>query len=101
MSTTDYLKTLDYDQLVFAKEHAELLIKEKDAESRVKVWLISDDCLNFGCFPDDQYEEAVQYMASVLLKRETKKHQLGFDLQIRKITLRESEVPEYMALNKN
>jgi len=95
MSTRDYLKELDYDQLLFARNCADELIKAKDAEKRVKVWIVSDDCRNVGGFLHDDYQKAVE-RAHLLVDDEAKRG-LGFVILVELENRRESEIPEILA----
>jgi hypothetical protein len=97
ISTRDFLSTLDHDQLIRALEIAQELIKQKDAEPRISLWVISNDCMNVAAFPAVEYPNAVA-RAHKLLDDEAKLGR-GIVVQIESEYRRESEVAAMLALD--
>lgn len=97
MSTTEYLKGLDYDQLLFARDCADGLIKAKEAEARVPIWVVTTDCANVGAFLEHDYQRAVE-RAHVAVDMEANSGQ-GFVIQVEQESRRVSEVPKMLAWN--
>jgi hypothetical protein len=97
MGTREYLKGLDYDQLHYARDCADDLIKAKDAETRVLVWVVSTDCRNVGGFLEHDYQKAVE-RAHLAVDLEAKDG-TGFTIQVEAERRRESEVPEMLTLD--
>jgi hypothetical protein len=95
MSTKGYLKGLDYDQLLYARNCADELIKAKDAETRVPIWVVSGDCRNVGGFLECDYLKAVE-RAHQLIDEEAKSGR-GFVIQVEQERRRENEVPDILA----
>jgi len=96
VSTADFLGRLDYDQLLSARNMAEGLLKKKDEETRVRVWIVSGDVRNVGGFLEPNYAEAVE-RAHQALDEEAKTGR-GFTIMVELESRRESEVPELLAL---
>ena len=66
MNTTEFLNGLDYDQLKFARNQADIRIKQKEAEEKVALFVISDDMLNYAVFSADQYDSGVDRLCEVI-----------------------------------
>lgn len=98
MSTEEFLKALDYEQLKFARDCAESLIAAKNAESRVKLFVVSDDCMNYAAFTADHYSDAVERLCDEIRKAALASPgvELLFDLRPR--MFRESEVEGMLEL---
>lgn len=97
ISTRDFLSILDHDQLVRARELAEELIKRKDAEQRVSLWVVSNDCMNVAAFPSEDYGKAVARAHRLLDEEATRGH--GIVVQVESERYRESEVAGMLALD--
>jgi hypothetical protein len=69
MSTTDYLKTLDYDQLKFCRERCDEMIRAIQAESKKIAWAVTDGVTNQGWFRTEDYLKAVECIAKVASER--------------------------------
>lgn len=98
MSIRTYLEGLDYDQLRTTRDLADQMIKRKDEEGRIALWIVTDEAINYAAFPEDKYDDAVGRMCAEIKKRAIKfpKSSLEFSLVRRKI--RESEVQEMLEL---
>lgn len=59
MSTTDYLKTLSYDQLCFCRDKADEMIRAIQEEERLVVWFVTDGSINYGWFRTSDYPKAI------------------------------------------
>ena len=64
MSTRDYLRGLDIDQLRFARDEASRLIEEKLKQEKVPVWVVADDYLNYAAFELGRHSEAVDRLVA-------------------------------------
>ena len=95
MSIKEYLKTLSYDQLITAREMADNMLKEKDAEPMVTLWSVSTSHLVFKYFRT--YMEAVSYLSR---KAETldrdEKDERDKAISVCRERVRESEVRDYI-----
>ncbi|CAI2521770.1 hypothetical protein [Serratia liquefaciens] len=69
MSTTDYLKTLDYDQLQACREKCDAMIRAIQAEEKKIAWAVTDGGINLGWFRTEDYLKAVECIAKVATKR--------------------------------
>lgn len=97
MSTTDYLKGLDLDQLRFARDCANELIKAKEEEDFVPIWVVANDCVNVAAFAIPEFQKAVE-RAHRLVDEES---ELGTSFMVRvdKERRRESELADMLALS--
>lgn len=98
MSIPEYFKTLSYDQLIFARSHADTLIKKKDNESKRKLWRISDDGVNLAFFDESEHKKAAERMASETIEYANKYPGNSIKMDMRLIAVRESEYQEYLDL---
>lgn len=74
MSINEYLSNLNLDQLLYARDRADRLIKEKREEEKMLVWRVENSYSCRGNFAESDYLAAVE-----LLCREAKKaHEKGF-----------------------
>lgn len=69
MSTTDFLKTLEYDQLVFCRNKCDDMIRAIQAEEKKVAWAVTDGGINVGWFRTDDYLKAVECLAHEAEKR--------------------------------
>lgn len=64
MSHSEYIASCDEEQL----EHLAELVNEKLKELReagwVKLWVVSDDWMNYGWFPLSDYAAALQFLTA-------------------------------------
>lgn len=101
MSTNDYLKKLDLDQLRYARDKAQSLINDIEEQEKVKLWVVSGVYINEACFKEDDF-----YAAKERLCKEIMSDEFTIDCVIHdhpKINAHicyESEVAEMMTLNK-
>lgn len=63
MSTTDYLKTLDYEQLKFCRDKCEEMIHSIQEEEKKVAWAVTDGWINYGWFRTEDYPKAVELLA--------------------------------------
>lgn len=98
MSIREYLKQLNYEQLRTAKDLAEEMIKAKEAEEKVPLWVVRDDALNYAAFREEQYAQAVERLC-IEIKKESQ-HLPGYPLRFElvKRRFRCGEVAEMLAL---
>ena len=97
MRTIDYLKELDYGQLVFARDQAEKMINYKNKENRRTVWQVNDGCAVYGNFPENDYLKAAEKLlceAKLIVAKKTNR----LNLRVEKISVRESEYEDYIRI---
>jgi len=100
MSTTEYLSKLNIDQLLFAREEADRRIKEIKDKPRVTVWIV-EHITNAACFYEHDFAAAKEKLAEIILSEEFTASDIRHSHpQILKVRLYESEVADYMELNK-
>jgi hypothetical protein len=103
MSIRNYLKGLDLQQLRHAKEVAEELIADKEAEDKVRLWAVSNEGMNLEFFSDADYLKAAEYLLQEAKENaELRSTQpVGVDLlmlSLRPIRVRASEVKDYITV---
>ena len=104
MSTTEYLEQLDESQLEYAIIEAERLLQGKRDEKKMKLYVVQGKHVNEGCFAENEFDKAKQKLCELIMSDEFKPtdiRPLGQDhpIIIKKL-VPESEVPEWMDLNK-
>lgn len=100
MSTREFLSKLDIDQLRFAKEEAENLIRKIENQDKVSLFLVEGATVNEACFTTDEFELAKKKLCEVIMQDDfTETDLVSFHPKINKIRVYESEVAGYMALN--
>lgn len=60
MGTREYLEKLDLDQLRYARDTAEEMIAEKEAEQKLVVWCLEDRDMILKTFSDADYVKAAE-----------------------------------------
>lgn len=88
MSTDAYLAGLNLDQLYYARDRADALIKGKQAEKKRVVWRVEEDGFGIRFYPQDRYVEAAEYLL------EKAKKLAGDSLRLRQMAL--SLVPDFV-----
>lgn len=99
MSISGYLDKLDYEQLRNARNIADRLIKKKDNEPKIPLWVVSDDYINYAAFTVDNYQDAVARMCDEVKKAGNNKSGMPIEMNLDKIHVRESEVSNYLELD--
>ncbi|WP_077949916.1 hypothetical protein [Salmonella enterica] len=69
MSTPEFLKQLDYEQLKHCRELCHNRIREIEAEEKKVAWAVTDGGLNYGWFRTEDYLKAVECLASLAAER--------------------------------
>lgn len=69
MSITDFLKTLDFDQLQFCRDKCDEMIRAIQEEEKKVAWAVTDGGINHGWFRTEDYQKAVACLAVVAGKR--------------------------------
>lgn len=62
MSTTDFLKQLDYEQLKFCRDKCEEMIHSIQEEEKKVAWAVTDGRLNYGWFRTEDYPKAINLL---------------------------------------
>lgn len=65
MSTTEFLKTLTLDQLIFARDTAAEMIKAIREEEKKAVWRVTDRWMSHGNFRTEDYLKAIECFVRV------------------------------------
>ncbi|GAB6139912.1 hypothetical protein JCM14076_06410 [Methylosoma difficile] len=97
-SIRDFLSQLDIDQLKNAITIANGFIAAKDAEPKVKLWVISSEWVNLAAYPEDQYEKAMQRLVELLGKEEKERPGRDIGFFLKKYAFIESEAQEMLKL---
>lgn len=63
MSTTDFLKTLDFDQLQFCRDKCDEMIRAIQEEEKKVAWAVTDGHINYGWFRTEDYLKAVKCLS--------------------------------------
>ncbi|MGB1238558.1 MAG: hypothetical protein ACPG4U_10140 [Pseudomonadales bacterium] len=102
MHTADYLDTLNLEQLVIARDHANQLIKQMQPQTKISLLIVQDVYGNAACFHEQDFEKAKEKLVEVINNREFDcRFVNGSDHpRITKIQVHPSEVDEWMKLNE-
>ncbi|MEG7359999.1 hypothetical protein [Pseudomonas citronellolis] len=65
IGTDDWLKSMTLDQVRYAKEKAEGIIKKADEAPRRTVWCVSDGTVIDRFYREDEYEKAADRLAQI------------------------------------
>ena len=98
MGTNEYLRTLDLDQLRYARDRANGLIAEKEAEKKLTVWLVQDRHMNLAWFAADDYLKAAAALLEEARRRATRTEppsRSEGELRLVPTLVPESEYPEW------
>lgn len=63
MSTTEFLKTLDYDQLQFCRDKCDEMLRAIQEEQKKVAWAVTDGSFNYGWYRTEDYLKAVECLA--------------------------------------
>ena len=69
MSTTDFLNSLDYEQLKSFRDEVNDRIRAIQEEEKKVAWAVTDGGINFGWFRTEDYPKAVECLAEVAAER--------------------------------
>ena len=100
MGTDKYLARLDEDQLYYAQEAIEGLLKQKREESSRTVWRVCNDFMCLGNFREEDYIKAVEFMSEQAIKRHEEEpkdslHARGLEIEIKAEKVPESEYESF------
>lgn len=97
MSTETFLRGLDFDQLLHARQCADELIETRAAEKRLGVWVVEGHLFALQRFPEAAYLEAAEALLEEArgLAREPKMHRRVLSLTYKLVP--ESEYAGYFA----
>lgn len=100
MSTTDYLKNLSYNQLVFCRDQAEEMIRAIDEEKKRVVWFVHDDGINQEWFRTEDFLSAQEFANKMQIERWKDADHSAPDILDLKVHVIGRRVPEseYIAL---
>lgn len=71
MSTTEFLETLDLNQLKHCRDKCNERIRAIQEEDKKVAWAVTDGGVNFGWFRTEDYPKAVECLAAAAAKRWT------------------------------
>ncbi len=91
--TRNWLHNLSYSQLEYARDTAVELIKKKDDEEKVKIWCVQTTHSSVYYFKE--YDDAASKLKK-LISDEIKKKRSVRDAELIQISVRESELSEYI-----
>ncbi|ECW8324447.1 hypothetical protein F3240_17240 [Salmonella enterica] len=69
MSTTNFLDSLDYEQLKFFRDECEARIRAIKEEEKKVAWAVTDGGINFGWFRTEDYPKAIECLAAAAAER--------------------------------
>ncbi|WP_308472631.1 hypothetical protein, partial [Neisseria gonorrhoeae] len=69
MSTTEFLKTLDYAQLKYCRDLCNNRIRAIEAEEKKMAWAVTDGGINYGWFRTEDYMKAVECLVATAAER--------------------------------
>lgn len=69
MSTTDFLNSLDYEQLKFCRDECDKRIRAIQAEDKKVAWAVTDGGINYGWFRTEDYAKAIECLAKTAEER--------------------------------
>lgn len=69
MSTIEFLKKLDCDQLRFCRDKCDEMIRAIQEEEKKVAWAVTDGGINFGWFRTEDYPKAVACLAEAAEER--------------------------------
>ena len=96
MSTDDFIKNCNKEQLQYVIEMAQAKLKRISEETFVPIWVITDGFINDAAFDVDSYDLAVKKLADIVLKNIGSGQEIEWRLL--KVKLRESEAQEMLTL---
>lgn len=99
MSIADFLRGLDYDQLKVAKEQIDRLIKQKESEQKVALFVIHNEDMNYAAFRVDQYAEGVDDLCKEIRKFVARHPGADVNFTMQKHWFRPHEVDDMLALS--
>jgi hypothetical protein len=96
MSISEYVSTLDLDQLWYLMKQVKERIEGIEREKKRAVWLVLNDGYPQSCFPEDGYLDAAQALLEKARELAGKPGTLDEKrLELRPGFIRESEYKEY------
>jgi hypothetical protein len=100
--TTEYLESLDPDQLKYAKGEVDRLIDKLEQQKKVRLLIVSDGWLNKACYHESEFGKAKEKLCELIMEEKftVKEIDCRSHPAIDTIKVYESEVAEYMELNK-
>lgn len=92
--TKEWLSKLDYQQLIYAQECVNNLVKEKEAEKRVQLWNVyTEHSLNYFFREEKDAKKKALELLMIDIEKENDENN---ELIMKKVYIRESEVDEYL-----
>ncbi len=95
----DQFKKLNYRQLLSVRKSLCQVLREKDDEPRVDLWMISDESDDIACYTSDQYQQACDKMVSLILDEAKSNPDSSMQFHLEKRKVRASEVNSFMEIN--
>ncbi len=79
MSTTDYLKNLDHDQLIYARNFANEMINKIEDEGMVTLWVVEGVHINIAHYKKDDFQKAKIKLCEAIMSDEFSSDYVGRD----------------------
>ena len=95
------LKKLNYRQLLSVRESLGHIIRDKDHEPKVTLWMITDESEDIACYPADEYQQACDKMTSLIHTEAKHNPDTPMQFHLERRIVRESEVAVYMEAGQN
>lgn len=84
MSHADYLARCDEDQLICLVEMANGRLEQIRQTGWVKLWVVSDDCINLGWFEQPDYRLALDFLSEAGMSAASKNKTLELGVRLAK-----------------
>lgn len=102
MGTDQFIKSLDLEQLRYARDKAEERIKEIESEKKIAIIIVENSLSNDSCFLECDFEKAKVRLCELIMKDDFEDYHLKHKEQpklTRKVIF-ESELGSWMSLNE-
>lgn len=101
MSITEYINKLEIEQVKFAKSVIDKRLRYFNEGKNVVLYIVSDTCLNVGCYKEGDFSSAKQHLAKLILSERFDESELRDVPTVRKILVKEEEVEGWMEINES
>lgn len=100
MSIREFLKSLNYDQLLNTRSIADELIQDIESSKKIKLLIINDGFVNVACFYEHDFDKAKKKLCELIASDEFMHDNIMSEQPnlYRKLVF-ETEVADYMSIN--
>ena len=95
------LRKLNYRQLLSVRQSLGSILREKDDEPRVILWIVSNESDDLACYPHYQHQQACDKMASLIFAEAKHNPDAPMQLHLEQRKVRASEVTLFMEINQD